>query len=172
MNKRLRMKDRQGNLLIESIVSISVVLIGFLGVFGLLSRSLSINKDIGQKFVATYLAAEGIEVVKSLIDTSFVGELAWNDCCGEGVWEAAYDSTTLVPAPVQPTPLLFDETDGSYNYESGSQSPFVRTIEISEFDRNEDGQSDEIKVNSKVSWSRRGEVLEINLEDHFFDWRQ
>ncbi len=172
MNHESGIKNRRGNLLIESLVSISVILIGFLGVFGLLSRSLGLNKDVSQKFVATYLAAEGIEVVKSLIDKSFVDELAWNDCCGSGSWEVAYDSTVLAAAPVEPTSLLFDEADGSYNYETGVPSPFTRTVEISEFDRNDDGWPDEIKVNSKVNWVRRGTAEEINLEDHFFDWRQ
>jgi hypothetical protein len=174
MNKELRIKGRKGNLLVESIVAISVVIIGFLGVLGLLSRSLGINKDVSQKFIATYLAAEGIEVVKSLIDKDFVDGSPWNSCCSNGTWEVAYDDTVLTAAPVPPNPptsLLFDEADGSYNYLSGEPSLFTRVVEISEFDRNGDSRTDEIKVNSKVSWSRRGVDQEINLEDRFFDWR-
>ena len=71
MNNELRIKDRKGNLLIESIVAISVIVISFLGILSLLSRSLGINKDVSYKFIATYLAAEGIEITKSLIDKSF-----------------------------------------------------------------------------------------------------
>lgn len=171
MNNKLRIKDRKGNLLIESIVAISVIIISFLGILSLLSRSLGLNKDVSHKFVATYLAVEGVEIVKSLIDKNFTDGLAWNDCCSDGSWEVVYDSTILIPASVPPNPLLFDKTDGSYNYVTGNPSSFTRVVEISELDRNGDDRTDEIKVNSKVSWSRRGSVQEINLEDHFFDWK-
>lgn len=166
-----RISDRKGNLLVESIVAISVILIGFLGVLGLLSRSVGVNKDVSHKFIATYLAAEGIEVVKSLLDKNFADGLAWNDCCSDGIYEADYDDTALTELGEAPRPLLFDESVSSYNYDSGEQSLFMRVIEIEEFDRNDDGRTDELKILSRVEWSRRGEAQAIELEDHFFDWR-
>src|SRR3990167_7505221 len=94
------LKESGGNLMIESIVAISVTVIGFLGVVGLLSRSISVNKDAGQKFVSTYLSAEGIEVVKSLIDKNYVrqseGEtIPWNGGIRTGNYEVSYDSAGL-----------------------------------------------------------------------------
>jgi len=171
MKHGFNIRDRRGNLLVESIVSVSITIIGFLGILGLLSRSLGANKDAGQKLVATYLAAEGIEVVKGMIDKGFADGLPWNNCCTNGQWEVSYDSTTLTPAPVSPTPILFEESDGTYNYVSGSESLFSRTIEISEIDWNTDGKTDELKVVSRVNWLSRDTAQEILLEDHFFDWR-
>ena len=63
-------KNREGSLLIESIVAISVAVVGILGVLGLLSRAFAIQRDVGQRFIGTYLASEGIEVVKGIIDTN------------------------------------------------------------------------------------------------------
>jgi len=168
-------KSRKGSLLVESIVGISIAVVGLLGILGLLSRSLAINKDIGQKFIATYLAAEGIEVVKSLIDKDYADGNAWNNTVkgggggGVGSYEVSYDSTVL--NAVSGNPLLFDSTNGTYSYAGGNPTLFTRTVDILEIDNNGDGGTDEIKVNSIVQWSARGVTQEINLEDHFFDWR-
>ena len=87
------MRGKEGSLLIESIVSINIALIGLLGVLGLLSSSLSLNRDMGQKIIATYLAAEGIEVVKNLIDLNYVdGNVAWNERINTGSYELSYNS--------------------------------------------------------------------------------
>lgn len=171
MNKELRIKGREGNLLVESIVAISVVLVGFLGVLGLLSRSLGLNKDVSQKFIATYLAAEGIEVVKSLIDKDFVNGDSFNETVSDGgPYEVGYDSTALI-SPASGNPLLFNSTNGGYNYSDGVPSLFTRVIEISELERNGRTGTDEIKVVSRVEWQSRGGLQTVELEDHFFDWR-
>lgn len=158
-------------MLIESIVAISIILVGFLGVLGLLSRSLAINKDVSQKFIATYLAAEGIEVVKSLIDKSFTDGLPWNDCCPSGNWEATYGDAALTSVSGPLNLLVFDSADGSYGYADGEPSLFARVIEISELERNGKVGTDEIKVISRVEWQSRGAAQVVELEDHFFDWR-
>ncbi len=162
-------KNREGNLLVESIVGISIAVVGLLGILGLLSRSLAINKDVGQKFVATYLAAEGIEVVKSLIDKDYADGNAWNTTVTGGSYEVSYDSTVL--GAVSGNPLLFDPANGKYSYAGGNPTLFTRTVDVLEIDNNGDGGTDEIKVNSVVQWLARGVTQEIDLEDHFFDWR-
>ncbi|MCP6720208.1 MAG: hypothetical protein KJI72_02725 [Patescibacteria group bacterium] len=165
------LKNREGNLLIESMVGISIAVVGLLGILGLLSRSLAINKDVGQKFIATYLAAEGIEVVKSLIDKDYADGNAWNTTVTGGSHEVSYDSTALTTLVGSPNTLLFDSTDRTYSYAGGNPTLFTRTVDIVEIDNNGDGGTDEIKVNSIVQWLARGVTQEVNLEDHFFDWR-
>jgi len=152
--------------MVESLVAISVSVIGLLGVLGLLSRSLAINKDVTQKFVATYLAAEGIEIVKSIIDANYANRRPWNNGLSNGNWEAAYNDSRLTPQGRQPNFLYFDPTTGIYNYDrKKNQTPFQRTILIQNVSQ---GQ---IKVISRVQWTERGIGKEVKLEDKFFDWR-
>ena len=154
--------------MVESIVALSVATVGILGVLGLLSRSLGINKDVGQKFIATYLAAEGIEVVKSLIDKDLVDGNSFNATVSGGDYEVNFDDTVL--ASYSDRFLNFDSATGIYGYGSGSATPFRRKITITEIDLN-GGGTDEIKVNSSVTWAVRGGTETVNLEDHFFNWR-
>jgi hypothetical protein len=177
MTNNLDIKNREGNLLIESMVAISVVLVGFLGVLGLLSRSLGINRDVSQKFIATYLAAEGSEVVKSLIDKDFVDGRAFNETVSEGSHEVSYDSAGLTTLSSNTGVrsedfLLLNPDNGVYGYVAGNQTVFKRTIFVEEIDYHDPPNgTDELKINSIVEWSSRGESREINLEDHFFNWR-
>jgi len=168
MLKVKRQMSRRGSVLIESIVGISIAIIGMTGIFALLSRSLAINRDITQKLVATYLSSEGIEIVKSLIDTNVVRGGPWNKGVSSGNYEdVPYNATTL-PAPIvgQATKKIsFENASGIYSYNSGSPTPFKRTIKISEL------SADEIKVVSDVEWDERNIIQKISLEDHFFNWR-
>ncbi|MEK7464324.1 MAG: hypothetical protein AAB617_00940 [Patescibacteria group bacterium] len=158
-------KENNGSLIVEAIVSISISVVGLLGVLGLLSRSLGLNKDIGHKFIATYLAVEGIEVVKSLIENDFVDGRGWSACCAPGAWEAAYNSTALVSG-ASPRPLRFDSATGVYNYDGTKPtSAFSRTINITNV------SSNEMRVVSNINWTIRGSAQNISLEDHFFNWR-
>ena len=67
--------------MIEAMVAAVVGVVGILGVVGLLTDSLSKSNQIGDRFIATYLAAEGIEIVRGLIDENYsnvAGVPSWN----------------------------------------------------------------------------------------------
>ena len=49
-------------------VAITVLTVGFLGISSLLSQSLALNRVTTNEITATYLASEGIEIAKNLID--------------------------------------------------------------------------------------------------------
>ncbi len=150
--------------MVESIIAINIVIVGLLGVLSLLSNSLALNRDVGQKFVATYLAVEGVEVVKNLIDTNYANRRAWNDGIAEGVYAVSYDSASLRDDNLGDLLLV---NEGIYNYAVGKATGFTRDINIEENPENEN----EIKVVSTVKWLTKKGLQRIDLEDHFFNWR-
>src|SRR3989344_3592233 len=78
----LNPKSRAGQMMIEALVALSIILVGLLGIFALVSRSISLNAVASSQYVAANLAAEGIEVVKNVIDSNAMqappGSVAWN----------------------------------------------------------------------------------------------
>jgi len=159
-----KIQEDRGQLLIESMIGISIAVVGLLGILGLVSRSTSLNRVVSEQFIASYLAAEGIEIVKNLIDANIIQHKPWNKGFSNGSFEADYLSLGLTPN--QNRFLLFDSTNNLYGYQSGTPTSFTRTINIQLIG------SEEIKVNSIVKWKTRGGgQFEVNLEDHFFNWR-
>lgn len=167
-------KKQDGQILIESIISISIAVVGLLGILTLLSRSISLNRNVTGKFVATYLAAEGIEVVKNIIDANYTKDNPWSPLgsplIADGSYEVAYDTTTNNLLPLSSNPLLFDDTKGIYSYDSGDATGFRRTIRIENL-ACDASDCNEIKVNAVVDWTDKGEAKKVILEDHFFNWR-
>lgn len=160
------MRNNKGQLLIESLIGISLIVVGLLGVFSLLSQSLGLRRVTSERYVATYLAAEGIEVVKSIIDTNYLNPgMPWNQGVNSsGDYEVAYNSTSL--QPFQNRTLYYHPESGLYDYNIGNDTSFKRKISIVPV------SSEEVWVNSKINWiTRGGGEFSIDLEDHFFDWR-
>jgi hypothetical protein len=175
---------RRGQSLIEAIVAITILTLGFVGMFSLLAQSLHLGSDVVDQTKATYLAAEGIEITKNFIDHSVYLGIAspgyayggWNGgtACfsfvsGSQHYEMDYSSVNcnaLVPSanPLN-TPLMYNASSGLYGYNVGGvATPFMRDIMITR-------KPYEIDVKSTVSWSSGGTAGEsISLEDHFYDW--
>lgn len=155
----------RGYVLVEAIIAITIAVVGLLGIFSLLSRSLSLNRVVADRFVAAYLAAEGIEIVKNMIDNNILAGRPWNDSISSGSYEVDYADTALRPGVG--TALNADLETGAYGYREPSPTPFRRSIEI---DVSPDGER--IAVGSQVSWtSRGGGRFSIELEEQLFHWR-
>lgn len=157
-------KIDNGYLMIESMIGITIAIVGILGVLGLISRSTSLNRLVSNQFIGNYLAAEGIEITKNLIDANIIQNKPWNQGFTNGSFEADYSSLTLEFS--RNRSILFDPTYNRYGYQTGNATSFTRTINIELIG------SEEIKVNSIVSWiTRGGGQFNVNLEDHFLNWR-
>ena len=165
MEDKLRFNNKKnGYLIIESMIGISIVVVGLLGILAVSSRSISLNRVISDQITANYLAAEGIEIVKNLIDANIIQGKPWNQGFSSGSFEADYKSLNLEPN--QNRQILFDTSNSFYSYQNGNPTNFVRIINIQLV------SADEIKINAVVKWTTRGGgQFEINLEDHFFNWR-
>lgn len=154
---------RKGQTLIETLVAVSVLTGGFLGIVTLLSNSLGLNRVAADNYTASYLAAEGVEITKNILDANAL-KGNWPGV-NSGDFQVAYDSQSLLP--YTGVKLRFDPDTNLFSYNGSEEAAFTRkvTIDIS--------RQDEVQVNSEVDWiTRGGGALKINVEDHFFDWRK
>jgi len=186
--------SRKGSFMIEALVAIVLAVVGLLGILNLIIHSLRFNADVVNRFAAVNLAAEGVEIVKGLIDANYTNGRPWNEGLDSGVYELTrncvslnneFDHCLLIGdiGLMQNQDLLFGARaaflnfhDGIYDYQAAEPTIFKRTIAIENLSIDFDGDGfpadDEIKVNVLVRWSERGRTFTTNLEDHFFNWRR
>ncbi len=157
--------SKRGQTLIESLVALSLLTVGFLSIFALLGRSLSSSRASTESYTATYLAAEGIEVVRNLIDANGIQQRAWNSgFATAGDYEIEYNSNSLLSNLGRF--LSYSPTTNIYNYSGTNPTHFKRILRVTPVG------SDEIIINSIVSWiGQGGGSFTVNLEDHFLKWR-
>jgi len=159
-------------MLVEALVAMGILTVAVFAIFSMLTRSTSLNRSISQQYVATYLAAEGLELVKNITDSNlFVCGTPWNEGVvgGSSGSARAYEVDYLSDAmrPVSGQKLRIDPVTGFYQYQTGEPSIFTRTVRIETISSDK-----EIRVVSVVNWRGRGGVQsEVSLEDHFFKWR-
>jgi len=155
--------------LLEAVIALSIMTVGMLGIFTVLSNSIGASRVSTNQEIAINLAAEGIEVVKSILDKNALLGVAWNlgmTGCGNG---CSVQFNSLVLGSSQTNPLKFDPSTGFYGYSNGTNTVFKRQMAIIGIPP---GSPSELKVTSTVSWLDRGGIpFSIVLEDRFFDWR-
>ena len=166
-------------------VALSILMIGLMGVLTLLSRSLLLQRVTSDQAKATYLASEGIEVAKSLIDHEVYLSSSSNGAMGgfgtcplsgdyDFDYETYIDNTnacSLIQDYFTNDPLYFDAGTGLYYSSTDTDRPsaavatnFVRKITIA-------NNGNEIDVKSTVTWNT-GVIIgqSLTLEDRFYNW--
>ncbi len=172
-------RSSSGQSLVEAMLAISILTMGFMGIFALLSKSFFLGRVVANQTTAIYLASEGIEIAKNLIDHDVYVYLAgggggWGSCfnvAAGGFKDFQMDYMTTSCSPPffanPPAPLKLDPVTHLYNYTTGADTTYVRRIRITVPNSN----PSEIVVNSIVTWST-GPITSqsINIEDHFYNW--
>ena len=160
---------KNGFTLLEVIIAISVITIGILGLYALIPKVISISSANIDRFIASQLAREGIEIVRNIRDTNWLEGVgvSWNDGltdCSTGC-EADYNDESLVT--YQDRYLYINGIDGFYKYIS-SPSPadkrtkFKREIIIIP-------DTDVLNIKVEITWSGRGSPLEV--KEKLYNWR-
>ena len=162
---------KSGSVLIEAMVGLSIIILSFGGIIALVSRGFQLHADTLNKFIAVNIASEGIEIVKSSLDTKG----GW-DAINNGMYVLDYNCVGVIEG-LECTPRdkkaennrsdipLNRAPNGTYSYDSGVVTPFKRSIVI-----NTDGVSTE--VYSIVRWNNRGTEEEVQISDVFKKWRK
>lgn len=157
-------KNGAGFTLIELMVVITVVSIGVIGVMNLLMQIFVYTRLNQSKLTASFLAQEGVEIVRNIRDTNWVEVAAgWDEdifCCVVPPCDCEADYNDQALSLNQQRYLKIN--GGFYNYDSGDQSRFKREITV---DQEADGS---IGVQVSVTW----DDYEVKVMEQIYNWYQ
>ncbi|MDE2019516.1 MAG: hypothetical protein KGJ13_04165 [Patescibacteria group bacterium] len=180
-NSKYHISGKSGQSLIEAMVAIAIATVGFIGIASLLAQSLYLAKVISDQETATYLASEGIELAKNLLDhdinlASF--GVPWGSCWNGGKTlndphvELDYGSVDCSKhfIPGHGDPLYYDPVTHYYGYNLPAADNPVKTGFVREIIIQKDTNPD-MTVLSIVTWATGGYSQSLTLEDHFYNWK-
>lgn len=159
----------RGFTLLETIIALFILTTGVMGISLAFFYITSIFPTVSLRLTATYLAQEGIEIIRNLRDTNWLKEKDFAEgllICSAGC-EADYKTGT----PEQDTPLRFykgsflnlDENN-FYSYSFGRATPYKRKIMVEKI------EDDILKVTVWVYWSQKGKLSKIEVQEYLYDW--
>jgi prepilin-type N-terminal cleavage/methylation domain-containing protein len=132
-------KNRKGFTLIETLVSLMMVSIAFLGIYGAVAKYSQQTKQVKDTYVASLLGQEGVEIVRNMRDKNWVTAAAWDNgltscsgCSGHtNGCQADYNDAALASYNDSTGYLWINS--GFYEYGStGTITPYKRQICIDE----------------------------------------
>ncbi len=148
---------------IEAIIAIFILTVAIIGVYSSFSRMAISTSILSSRLIASYLAKEGIEVIRNIRDTNWLTPQNWDtnltDCvtgCQVDYKSDALDAYT--------GDYLNIDADNFYSYSSGTPTKFKRKITITS---ESDGS---LKVSALVEWQERGEQYSFEAEEYLYDW--
>jgi len=151
--------------LMEVIISIAVIVTALITLIALISSVVSGLKPAKFKLTAISLAQEGLEIVRNIRDSNWLfykrAPENWRDDLAAGNYRAQYDELTLLSWADLPLKI---DSNGFYQYDSGSNTPFRRKITIGHIGDNQ------IKVVSEVTWQEKGKSYTIEAENRLYNW--
>ena len=169
--------------IIESMVAISILFVAITGPLTLLNNSIISSRVARDRVRATYLAQEGIELVRNIRDNDSINNRGWletieaSGCLGEGN-ACAYHPTSLSPTGsfgvcggVCPNMTIRpasgpEDVDGMLTLNPANPpSLFSRSVVVTKTNNNE------AHIVSTVRWIVGNREQEVVVEDILLDWQ-
>lgn len=152
-----------GFTLVEALVALVILTIALGPALILSSNVSSTASNIQNSLIAANLSQEGVEVIRSLRDANWYNGFSFDIGLADGVYRIEWNSNALIPLGANPSLKI---NAGLYNYSSGTDTLFKRTITITRIN------SEELRIISDVTWTGKGNsVRDVKAESHLFDWK-
>jgi prepilin-type N-terminal cleavage/methylation domain-containing protein len=173
MRNTFNKRFESGMTLVEALVALAILGVALTPAVILASSSLKTAAVIKNNVIASFLAQEGVEVVRALrdsnwfngqpFDTGLTGCPPPTGCRVEWMTTKTYPPSLL---PIAGEPVLNVEAGrGLYQYGAGVPSIFHRRITI------ESRPPSELIITSEVTWAEGSQAKNVLVEDHLFDWK-
>lgn len=156
------MTTPKGFTLIELLIATSVIVVGIGGAFMSVQQGISAIDYCNSRFIAAFLAQEGVEIIKNIRDTNFLESNSWDNGLSDGDYEVQYIAPRI--AIYSDSCLVKNEHD-FYNYTSGNNTKFKRKIQITS------ASPDKLELEIFIYWSKRGGGYhELILKQYIYNW--
>ncbi len=166
--------QNRGFTLLESLIAITIFTVSILALLSVLSRGIASTTFSKNKIIASYLAEEGIEYVRNSRDTAMISggtdkSAIWGafrtsalSVCGTACY---LNDAHVLTACSGPCPYLkYDSSAGVYNYTTGTNTSYARSLVITSPSVNE------LKITSGVSFLHGSATHSLNFVDNLFNW--
>lgn len=165
-------KSQKGFTLVEILAVIFVIAVGITGVFSLIQTTISSSRLISQQLTATYLAQEGVELVRAVRDTNWLEDrfedTAWDEDLNQGEYQLDYTDLEEGETPEDPAIEPYGDylkLDGEgYNYDTGDKTRFKRKITVEKLN------SDKMKVTAEVFFNFQGAPRSVKSQEILYNW--
>ena len=180
----IKNNKESGFTLVETLVAVAIFATSITGLISITARGINDTVFVKNKLTASYLAQEGVEIIRSMRDTSalvYSGTTYWSefitgyigDCYSTNGADACYidgSSVALIalPCPDEGCPAMtYDQDANSYGYLSLQDSIFTRTITVVPVGG---AGSPEVLINSEVSWTQGTRTFTTSFQYNLFNW--
>lgn len=133
---------RAGFTIIEVLFAALIITVGVIGAVNFVPKIISNTQANSSRFIASYLAQEGFEIVRNIRDGNWLEGDLWseglNGCsagCTTDYTVLGQEDAALNTARPANQKLKLDENLG-YNYDIGSETKFARKISIDDSENN------------------------------------
>ena len=163
----------RGFTLIETLVALAIFSASIVALISVTASGVADTNYAKNKFIASYLAQEGVEMVRNIRDNAWISGGDWAQFVGAVApcIESAgckIEAKTLAVSPCfgSPCDLLLYDNAGFYTYAGENQSSFIRKITVEEID------TEEFKITSVVSWNQGTVPFSVSFSENLLNWNQ
>lgn len=158
-------KFQKGFTLLEMLISILIITLGIISIFTGVIKYTQYTQQVRNNLTASYLAQEGIEIVKNIRDSNWTQGNAWNagltNCLSSGSGcEADYTSSSLSQVSGSLRSLYID-SNGFYEYTGVTKTEFTRKIAVDPVG------NDQLNIKVDVFWNGIANTVRENI----YNWK-
>lgn len=162
--------------LIELILAVFVTAVGTVGAFAVLQKVIISTTFSSSRLVASYLAQEGVEVIRNIRDTNWVeGATNWDDDITQDTPSKYLDyQSEVFPDAGCTNKDYLDYNDANGYYECSSYGKFQRTVTVNGKYENfpSAGNVLILEVIVEVEWSELGSSHKVTVQEDLYEWYQ
>ena len=161
--------NNKGFSLIEVVTAIFILTVGVGGAFSLIYQTLSAVYIVRSELTASFLAQEGVEIIKNLRDNAWLESRAatstsWLTNLSEAGGDYEVDHTTEYLSRSNNSTYLKVDSNGLMNYSSGDNTNFTRSVALTNV------STTTVKVVVIVEWKTGGRNHSLEVVENITNW--
>jgi prepilin-type N-terminal cleavage/methylation domain-containing protein len=161
--------SKNGFTLVEALVAITILVVSIAGPITIASKGMASAVFAKDQIVAFYLAQESVEYIRNKRDENNINNDDWltglSDCIDANICTVDIQNNTITKCPSGVCPVLkYDDNNGFYNYSTGNDSNFTRSVSIATINVKE------VAITTTLSWKTGVIDKTFTVKEHVLDW--